>query len=264
MPSRFPPEYVSSCSEDSDQVWQARLELIEVAKRVFPKFLQKLSTEVFPVYSRLAKQGELAKEGCNFQKALWSDNLRDLLKSVLAEDLTWAVLKWADEFHADAEWLILGALRSLDDWYHHPEWRESLHWNTVHERSGEVVAAKPFKFRYKAWEVGLFTWAAYRGLLRRSFEERLLQYERKTRRRAESQGLVRSRRKYSRSNLEWFVLYQFGGMSSGKICRRYASAKVSAKVPEESTVLKGIKAAAKRIGWGDLREPRPRSNRKIQ
>ena len=88
MPSRVRPEYVASCSDDSDQVWQTRLELIEVTKRVFPKFLKKLSTEVFLVYSRLAKQGGLAKEGYNLQKALWSDNLRDLLKSVLAEDLT--------------------------------------------------------------------------------------------------------------------------------------------------------------------------------
>jgi len=42
--------------------------LIEVTKRVFPKFLKKLSTEVFLVYSRLAKQGGLAKEGYNLQK----------------------------------------------------------------------------------------------------------------------------------------------------------------------------------------------------
>jgi len=74
-------------------------------------------------------------------------------------------------------------------------------------------------------------------------------------------GLVRARRKYSPDNLEWFVLYQFAGMSSGTISDRYAA---QGRAVEESTVLKGIKAAAKLIGWNELRQPRRNRNRKTR
>jgi hypothetical protein len=74
-------------------------------------------------------------------------------------------------------------------------------------------------------------------------------------------GLVRARRKYSPDNLEWFVLYQFAGMSSGTISDRYAA---QGRVIEESTVLKGIKVAATLIGWNQLRQPRLTRNRKIR
>jgi hypothetical protein len=49
-------EYVSSNS-DSIQVSRARLELFEAAKRVYPVFLKKLSTDVFPLYQELAATG---------------------------------------------------------------------------------------------------------------------------------------------------------------------------------------------------------------
>jgi hypothetical protein len=77
---------------------------------------------------------------------------------------------------------------------------------------------------------------------------------------AESMGLVRARRKYSPDNLEWFVLYQFAGISSKTIADRYVA--VEGKDLDESTVLKGIKAAAKLIGWNHLRQSR--QNRKTR
>jgi hypothetical protein len=257
--SRVRPEYVSPHPGNSHQTWQARLELIEVGKQVFPRFLRKLATDVFPLYSRLATNGTLAREGYDFSQALWQDDLRGLLENVVAEELRRPLLKWAEEFNAQAEWLVLGALRSLDGWHRDPEWRQSLHWDTLHGRSEEAIASKPFEFYDTGWEVCLFSWPAYRAVLWRRFEERLLAYEREARRLAESHGLVRATKKHSRHNLEWFVLYQFAGKSSGAICQHYADIGT---VLEESTVLKGIKAAARRIGWGDLREPRQRPNRK--
>jgi hypothetical protein len=230
-PSRVRPEYVSSRPGTSHQIWQARLELVEVAKRVFPKFLKKLATDVFPLYSQLTKNGTLAEEGYDFQKALWQDDLPYLLENVLADELQLALLKWAEEFNALADWLILGALRSLDGWHRVPEWRESLHWDTLHGRSEEAVVAEPFVFHYKAWEADLFSWATYSATLRRRFEERLLEYERGMHRLAESHGLVRAARKYSLHNLEWLVLYQFAGMSSVEICRHYSA---TGKAFEES------------------------------
>lgn len=56
-PSLAASEYFSSNSDTSVQVWRARLQLIEAAKRVFPTFLEKLATDVFPLYCQLAKEG---------------------------------------------------------------------------------------------------------------------------------------------------------------------------------------------------------------
>ena|SRR5215467_2576761 len=91
--SRVRPEYVSRHPGNSHQIWQARLELMEVAKRVLPRFLQMLAADVFRLYSRLATNGTLAKRGYDFSKALWQDDLRDLLENVLAQEPTLAPSK---------------------------------------------------------------------------------------------------------------------------------------------------------------------------
>ena len=67
-------------------------------------------------------------------------------------------------------------------------------------------------------------WPAYSQSLRQRFEETHFgQYERETRELAESQGLVRARQRYNPIDFEWFVLYQFGGMTSTAIADRYAA-----------------------------------------
>jgi hypothetical protein len=64
-------ECVSPDPDNSFQVWQARLRLMEAAKRVYPIFLKKLSADVFPLYGKLAKEGKLA-EGRNVSlQAKW-------------------------------------------------------------------------------------------------------------------------------------------------------------------------------------------------
>jgi len=63
--------YVSPDSDNSVQVWQARLRVIETAKRVYPIFLKKLLADVFPLYCQLANERKLAKGRNDFEKALW-------------------------------------------------------------------------------------------------------------------------------------------------------------------------------------------------
>ena len=251
-------EYVSPDEDNSVQVWQARLRVIEAAERVHPPFLRKLSTDVFPVYHQLASEGKLAREGYNFEKALWSENPALTPMDVLAEEggLKSALTRWATQFNAEVEWVMLGALRTLRDWYVVPDWRESLKWNTFHGRSQTVAIGKDFEFRYQGWEMRLLTWSDYSESVQRLFEAKLLEYERATRELAESLGMVRARRKYSPDNFDWFVLYQFAGRSSTEIAERWAR---NLKAVDESTVLKGIKAAAKLIEWRHLREPGTRS-----
>jgi len=85
--------------------------------------------------------------------------------------------------------------------------------------------------------------------VRAQFEEYLQEYERKSREHFESRGLIPARTKFSPPNLEWFVLYQFAGQSSKAIVDHLAQ---SGQVAEDSTVLKGVKAAAELVGWDRL------------
>jgi hypothetical protein len=157
---------------------------------------------------------------------------------------------------------MVGALRTLRGWYVAPDWREALRWDPHHGRRERPAVGKAFEFSYPGWEVQLLTWQAYSKSLRQSFEKKLSVCEKETRELAESMGLVRARRKYSPDNLEWFVLYQFAGMSSKTIADRYVV--VEGKDLDESGVLKGIKAAAKLIGWNHLRQSRQTRDRKTR
>ena len=178
---------------------------------------------------------------------------RSRLRSVL--------LNWAAEFNAGCSWLLDDALRTLRGWRVAPDWRESLKWSPLHGRSDPAAIGEGFEFRCEGWETQLLSWSDYRASVRRRFEKTLSDYEKKTRELAESLGLVRTRRKYSPDNFDWFVLYQFAGMSSTKIADRQTR---TGKTVDESTVLKGIKAAAKLIRWNHLREPKQTRSRKIR
>jgi hypothetical protein len=165
------------------------------------------------------------------------------------DNLTSALSKWASEFNVEDGWLMDDVLRTFRGWHVAPQRRESLWWNTYHVHSNTCPIGDKVGFHFNGWDTELFAWSAYRESLRRSFENKLAEYEKRTRELAESRGLVRARRKYSPENLEWFVLYQFAGQSSTAIARRLSGSRDDA----DSTVLKGIKAAAKLIGWGQLR-----------
>jgi hypothetical protein len=258
-PSLAVSEYVSPDVDNSSGVWRARLQLIEATKRVYPTFLKKLLTDVFPLYRQLAEQGKLAKGRYDFEKALWGKCPYEALTD--EGGLKSALKKWAADVHAEADWLMVEALRTLRGWYVAPEWREALVWNSQHGHRERPVVGKSFEFLSPGWEVQLLTWSAYSQSLRQDFKKRLVEYEKQTRELAESKGLLRAGHKYSPINLEWFVLYRFAGMTSGQIADRYAK---ESHTFEESTILKGIKAASKLIGWKPANGSRQKPNRKIR
>jgi hypothetical protein len=256
MPKRTTPslaysEYVSLDSDNSVQLWRARLLVIDAAKKVHPIFLKKLSVDVFPLYQSARERNEIDKA---LPRISPYEALPDsVLKSALSE--------WVRNFNAEAGWLKDGALRTLRDWYVRPELRKSLEWHEPHGRKERLVFSNDFEFRHQGWDVQLLTWQFYRQQLRKNFETRVSEYEKQTREFATSQGLVRARKKYSPDNLEWFVLYQFGGMSSKAIADRYAR---KGSPLDESTVLRGVKAAAKLIGWNQMRKAQLNHGRRIR
>ena len=243
-------EYVPLDKVASGQAWLARLEVIETVRRLLPEFLDRLSVDVFPLYERSAKHGY------NFDAILWAT--KSPYKALPEGELKSALSKWAAQFNADPCWLKDEALRTLRKWYVAADEYKSRSWNTIHGRRLAVVIGDDFNFSCKGWETTLLRWSEYRKSVTRRFEEQLLNYEKQTRKLAESKGLVCVNRKYSPRDLEWFVLYQFAGMSSKQI------ADDSERAVEDSTVLKGVKAAAKLIGWDELRKPKSRPSRKIR
>jgi len=247
-PSLLYAEYLSPDPDSSGQVWKARLQLFETVRRVYPKFLGKLLAEVFPLYARLAQ------DGYDFN-VLWRS--RSPYEALPRDSgLRSALSLWAVEFNAAVGWLMDDAIRTFRLWHVASDQRAALSWNTLHGHRLVVGMGDTFTFVCEGWETTLLPWPAYRDAVRRRFEEKLSDYEKETRALAKSQGLVRAQRKYSLKNLEWFVLYQFAGKSSKAIADRYET--------DDSTVLKGIKAAAKLLGWERLRDSAPRRNRKIR
>jgi hypothetical protein len=238
--------------------------------------LERLSADVYPAYA------DLAKSGFNFNEILWNSRLspHNMLpeagKKELKRDkktgsvyfdyyspkLKIELIRWANSFHADqCGWFLDDTLRTLRGWYVAPEWRKSLRWNPHSGIASTLAIGERFLFDYPGWEMQTFTWAYYSQKLREAFEGKLSEYEKASRKIAESKGLVRARQKYSLANFEWFVLRRFAGLTSGEIVKR-----VSAENPDatdESTVLKGVKAAAKLMAWDHPRtRPKP-SSRKI-
>jgi hypothetical protein len=251
-PSLMYAEYVSPDPDSNGQVWQARLELFDTVRRVHAKFLEKLSAEALPFYRRLAQDGH------NFR--LWGPK-SPYNALPQGSDLKSGLTRWATEFNVNVGWLMDDALRTLRLWSLNSEEHESLAWNTHRPHRVLVVMGDQFTLTCEGWETTLLEWSAYCKSVRRRFEQKLLNYENETRELAKSQGLLPAQRKYSPKNLEWFVLYQFAGMSSKEISDRYA---LRGNEVDDSTVLKGIKAAAKLIGWNDLRKPINKETRKIR
>jgi len=234
-------EYVSSDPKHSDDVWHARRRMIEIVRRVHPIFFQRLMADVFPIFNQITEAG------------FHLDPLNPYARLKNQHELKNAILKWATEFNAGADWLFDDVLRTLSYWLNNPEARVSLKWTPL-RGVVNLAAVNPgaFDFCYEPWDVQRVRWASYIKSLRERFEKAISEYETKTREVAESQGLVRARRQYNPANLEWFVRYQFAGMSSKKIADRLA-AEDKGRVPDDSSVLKGVKAAARLIGWDNLR-----------
>ncbi len=253
-------EYVVPDGKNNEEVYQARFRLIGAVRKVFPELLKELSEAVLPSYSQLAAAGKLAKEGYDFEKALWSDNDDCSPYGVLREGdvLKSALDKWAFKYNATESWILVGALRTLRDWHASPAFHESLTWNTLHGFSYTGTFVEDFEFSHPSWKVLDQQWPTYCKSLRLSLKKKLAEYETKVRKLAESRGLVQGQRTYSAKNLEWFVLYQFAGLSSSAIAHREPGAV------DDSTVLKGIKTAKRLVAWGELRKPRARSNRKTR
>ncbi len=253
-------------SPDSDlEEWLARHELIKAVKRVLPEFLERLSADVFPAYQRLAAEDN------KFRTRRRSTNTGKLFPRIWGSANAWNVLpkncelrtslwEWSTKFNAQDPKFLDETLRTLRSWHDNADWRKNLRWHAVHGGRRKRAIGEGFAFECDAWDLTLSSWKEYSAWVRRRFAAALSDYGTKRRMLAAESNppLIPARREYSELNLEWFVQYQFAGMSRQEIVEGVTETTLN--LIDDSTVSKGIKAAAKLIGWTCLR----RISRKTQ
>ena len=243
-------EYVSSRAEDNSATHAARRDLFTSIRRKYPQMLRQFLDCVFPEYEKLAKSG------FNFfdNKALWYPGI-PLHTRVPDGPLKSKLEKWAQKFNASEGWFLDEILRTLHGWYVAPDWRESLRTNPIGTPIALMGDGEPLCFSFEHFDPQLLPEPDYRRKAREGFEQKLSEHIAAGRKRAESFGLIRAPRQYSSDDLDFFVLYQFVGMSSTQI----ADCDSSEDPPEESAILKRVRVAARLLGWSQLRNvPRGR------
>ncbi len=211
--------YVSVDPETSIAVWSARARLIGIVKRVLPELIGELANEVFPLY---INGGELAYE---FWYERWEK----------------AFDNWAAKFNIDFAWMRDQAFRTLEGWRTDPtslktrEWSHLDYWRTVERASG---------FECDGWAPEIEPFDDYKKRVREEFKKFLANTKRNAPNFAAEKGLIPTQRQYSSQNLEWLVLYQFGGMSCGQIANKWGDGHEDWD-GDASGVRKGVQAGAR-------------------
>jgi hypothetical protein len=189
MPKRTTPplsfgEYVQSHPERSEMVVLARRELMKASTRVLPAFLEELRDQVFPAYAKLASGN----------RRLIRRRLDPYPQEPTPEheEVCNLLHLWARRFEAEADWLLGEALQTLRVWSHCRELRRSLEWMSV-PVIRKLRIGDRFDFTFEAWDPQTVKWAGFSRALRCRLNEALRTYEKDTRRKAESWGLVRAR-----------------------------------------------------------------------
>jgi hypothetical protein len=249
-------EYASIDPELSQSVLFARRSVLEATRRRLPQFLQELSDGIFPAFCRFLDSTKKLKA---FPPS-WG-TVESFISRTDSEQLDIALRKWARRFNAEEDWVLGDAWLALRAWYLTPNLRESL---VLGQNPGHITGLRlqieqrvsfhgeRFQFEWEGWRMQYQTWTNYSEALRMAFDEAAQEYERQCRASASAHGLVSVPRTHSEENFDWFVLYQFGGLSSVEIAKKIADEE-HPKSPDPSTILKGVKAAQKLIGWKHLR-----------
>jgi hypothetical protein len=227
----------------------ARRDLMYAIRNVHRPMLERLSACVFPAYRKLVRSG------FEVESVLWHPHLSPHTQLPQGRFKS-ALHAWAKEFYAEQDWFLDEILRTLQGWYVAPDWRAALRTNPVVGDILTRVTTEPFSFSYGAWEPELLSCPDYKRKLWEEINKKVVEYELICRARAESCGLVRAPHKYSKANLDFFVLYQFAGFTSTQIANddyKPRAEKHLGKPSSESAILKAIRAAAKLLGWNRLR-----------
>ncbi len=243
--------YVASEPEKSTEVWAARLALMDSVAEICPRFLEELGTEVLPLFREMKKAGYdfdwiLYGRGTPYHKLPADSGLRQALH------------KWAKRFRADEDWLLNDALLTLHSWCFSRTLRKHRRWRSLHSGSPSGAMGEVFSFSCSGWELEAITWGEYKKFVHGIVDQRLSNYKRDIPNLAVTHQLVPARHKYEQANLDWFVLFQFRGLSIREIVDQVS--KIRSSGVEESRIQKGIKAAGRLLAWSWARIRKIRPN----
>ena len=237
-------DYVLPDPRKNLQAYSARIVLIESAKRLLPYCLERLHESVYSEFCALPRElpesdGLLARIP---DPAKCADRVQfDKTLNALAS--------WMEEFNAGEDWIRDGAWRTMHYWRSFPVCKELRAWQPpLGPDSISLCETGPFRFHYIPWFMEAFQWRTYQARLTKEFTKALKDYRDRCEATAKAKKLLLARRTYSERNFDWFVLYQFGVLSSTKIADRVGG--------DDSAILRGVKAVQRLVEWKDLR-PNP-------
>ena len=241
-------DYVFRDPDDSQSVFFARIAVIEATRLPLKHFLRRLADEVFVEFGHLVEQDKKLRK-LTFTWQMY----QSLAPRTEYEQFNDVLRAWARRFNAEEEWVLEQAWSALQRWLAFPDSKKSLEWGQGHQWR-EIFQSERFHFEWESWRVQFQPWTKYRASVKQAFEKAINEFESETRAAARAHGLIAAPRTHSAANFDWFVRYQFGGLSSNQISAQWPGAE---KGPEASTILKGVKAAQKLIGWKCLRTDSP-------
>jgi hypothetical protein len=212
----------------------ARQLLMVRVRAIYPKMLKGLRDDVFPLF----------QDYCGTLPGGWLDH--PIVFESEHEAIRAKIREWASSFHAEREeWLAAEAVRTLDLWLRSQAALAELRWHSNAPPEILMNYTRDFEFSSARWEPEIVTWAQYSLHIRGKFERELRSYEKEMREKATALGRVPVQARYSQENLDWLILYQFRGLTSVQIANLIAK---STAPQDASTILKGVKAAAKLVG----------------
>ena len=239
-------EYILPNQGGDNEIAGARWALVTALSRVLPKFFEQLRAQVYPVFSRVVEKRP------SYWAPEWTFETWQEL-SASDPEFTRHLMAWAKSFHAGEEWILDGALRTLWMWHQDQDLRAVPYsdgfrtaWCVDTLSSDEE---RQFTFRHRDWNPQFERQASFHKSITEQFHASLKAYEERLCFVMESQGAVRARKGHSVDNFEWFALCQLGGMTATEILELRPDLK-----GDESTILKGVKTAARLLEWKNLRK----------
>jgi hypothetical protein len=240
-------DYVLPDESQNTETAGARWLLIQTIAVVLPRFFEDLRDRVYPIFAHvLESRPGYWDSGWTF--ATWQ------LQPDPDQQLAPALLGWARRFHAEEAWVLDGALRTLWLWHRDPELREGLDIGGFrYACCADTLSSeedREFTFTHAGWDPQIQRRKSFRDSIKKQFQTQLDVYEQRLASLMERGGAVRASKRYNCLHITWFALYQMRRMSSSKILQKHP------ELSDESTILKGVKAAARLLQWQNLRKER--------
>jgi hypothetical protein len=197
---------------DAEPTWVARQWFLAAVERLAPEVLDGLRHDVLPVYRDV-------NEGAGSHEAVieaddetpWLEIVQEPRYAAWAP-LIDALVKWAQPYHLDANWIIYRALLTLQHWGESGQvsgWQHAPRSGSLPLLEGELH----YQFRHLAWVPLMWTRSHYEGMVRKAFEQHLTAYLDNLETAAIERGLKRTPEWRTRDqspgrHFEWLVRWQ--------------------------------------------------------